>query len=627
VGLLNPLNLLFGLSLAVLIAIYLRAQARPTLEVSSLMLFEEAPAPVARSRLLRLDLLFWLQAATLVALTLAAAGFYVRTAAPPNRLRQRALIFDLGVSMDARDPQNPRAGSRLQGAQRMARTLVDDAAAGSQIEVIGYALEARTAHVLTSRKADVDRTVDALRATAVAARPSALRAAINRANADEKIDLFTDRQPDPELLKEARTRAPVVVHLVGTPVDNLALVALEPGAPKSNQGRCVVRNFAYGPRICELTIDLDGQQVFDSPLMLEPRAVVAVRFGPLTQGGVLHAHLSPVDGLAADNDRYASAPRSRVARALVVSPDSSVRDDLARVLLAVNPSSQVTAIDSAPAALKQQSNRSFDLVVLHDTDAPGITGAARLFVFPPTGEGGTAEASYQVIGSVAAATLESRASSGPLATPVALGAARLVVLPGWMDALAQGADRALTTPFPLAAAGYTSHDAVGVITFDVRNHLLLDSDRLDALLLVVDTIKLLGTSATTRVVNTGESVTLPTFAATTLVAPDGARTSLVPDRWGRVRFKPLLAGRYQLLTKAKIGEVYANYYDESGSDLAGGIASQAPAVEEARAPAAALAETHVAPLSGLLVGIVLLLLCLESALLARRAYQRAAYHV
>jgi len=144
---------------------------------------------------------------------------------------------------------------------------------------------------------------------------------------------------------------------------------------------------------------------------------------------------------------------------------------------------------------------------------------------------------------------------------------------------------------------------------------------------VVDTIKLLGTSATTRVVNTGDSVTLPTFAATTLVAPDGTQTSLVPDRWGRVRFKPLLAGRYQLVTKANIGEAYANYYDESGSDLASGIANHAPAVEEAHPSAAPLTETHVAPLSGLLVSIVLLLLCLESALLARRAYQRAAYHV
>src|SRR5208283_5949545 len=123
VGLLNPLNLLLGLSLAALVAIYLRAQARPTIEVSSLALCDEAPAPVARSRILRVDLLFWLEAAALATLTLVAAGFYVRMAAPVNRPLRRALIFDLGASMNAVDAN----GTRLAAAQRQARAIVDGA--------------------------------------------------------------------------------------------------------------------------------------------------------------------------------------------------------------------------------------------------------------------------------------------------------------------------------------------------------------------------------------------------------------------------------------------------------------------------------------------------------------------
>ncbi len=348
-GLLNPLNLLLGLSLAALVAIYLRAQARPTIEVSSLALFEEAPAPVARSRILRVDLLFWLEAAALATLTLVAAGFYVRMAAPVNRPLRRALIFDLGASMNAVDAN----GTRLAAAQRQARAIVDGAPPGDQFKVVGYALEARIMQAQVSRKPDLEHAIDAIRATAVAARPSALRAALNSANTAEKIDLFTDHPPAPELLEEARTRGALVVHQVGSPVDNLAVLALEPGTPKTAEGRCLVRNFAYRPQTCELRIDLDGRQVFDSPLMIEPRAVAAVRFGPIPQGGVLHAHLAPADGLAADNDRYALAPKSRVMRALVVSPDNAVRDDLARVLLAVNPGFQVTtqatAPDSSPA--------------------------------------------------------------------------------------------------------------------------------------------------------------------------------------------------------------------------------------------------------------------------------------
>jgi len=623
VGFLDPLNLLLGLSLAALVAIYLRAQSRPTIEVSSLALFKETPAPVARSRVLRVDLLFWLEAAALAALTLVSAGFYMRASEPVNRPLRRALIFDLGASMGAVDG----TGTRLTAAQRLARGIVDSAPPGDQFKVIGYALEARIVRTEAGRRSDLERTVETLAATAVAARPAALRGALNNATAAEKIDLFTDHPPAPELLREARTRAAVVVHMVGGPADNLAVVALDPGVPKSTEGRCLVRSFSYRPRTSELTIELDGRQVFDSPLMLEPRAVAAVRFGPLPQGGILHAHIAPADGLAADNDRYALAPRSRVARALVVSPDNAARDDLARLLLAVNSGYQVTTIDGSPAALSKQAGHNFDLAVLHESSDSGISAAARLFVFPPPARQGAATAPIPVIGTVGAAELQSRAGSAPLAAPVLLGATRLVALPGWMDALAQGSDAALAATFPLAAAGSTPQGWVGLLAFDVRNHLLLDPDRLDALLLAVDTIRLLGTPPGARVVSTGEFVTVPTFAAATLISPDGAKTPLTPDRWGRVRFRPLQAGRYLLVANRNVTEVYANYYDEFESDLAAEAPASSAPVERAGAPAQPLTETQVVPLTSALCGVVLLILFLESALLARRSRRWGLDHV
>ena len=69
-GFLNPQNFIYGLSLALLVLIYLRSRSRPTIEVSSLMLFDEAPAPVASVRHVRIDPLFWLEMLTLAALTL-----------------------------------------------------------------------------------------------------------------------------------------------------------------------------------------------------------------------------------------------------------------------------------------------------------------------------------------------------------------------------------------------------------------------------------------------------------------------------------------------------------------------------------------------------------------------------
>ena len=82
-GFLDPINLLFGLSIAALIVIYLTARSRSTVEVSSLLLFEADQVPVSRLRFLKLDLLFWLEVLALATLSLAIAGLYLRMAPIP----------------------------------------------------------------------------------------------------------------------------------------------------------------------------------------------------------------------------------------------------------------------------------------------------------------------------------------------------------------------------------------------------------------------------------------------------------------------------------------------------------------------------------------------------------------
>ncbi|MEA2649254.1 MAG: hypothetical protein QOG61_1689, partial [Candidatus Binataceae bacterium] len=235
-GLLSPLNLLYALSLAVLVAIYLRARSKPTIEVSSLMLFEEIPAPVANSRLLRLDALFCLEALALSAMSLAVAGLYVRShqAVGPNH--RHALVFDLGAGMGAVDD---RGVSRLDGARRIAARIISDAPLGDQFTVLGYALEAETTRAAGSQAPDARKALAALVPAAVAARPAALRAALIHARTADRIDLFADRPPSPAAIDDAHLGARLKFHEVGAPASNMAIVSLDGGVPRASVGRCV----------------------------------------------------------------------------------------------------------------------------------------------------------------------------------------------------------------------------------------------------------------------------------------------------------------------------------------------------------------------------------------------------
>ncbi|MGH7837324.1 MAG: hypothetical protein ACREQC_05790, partial [Candidatus Binataceae bacterium] len=350
---------------------------------------------------------------------------------------------------------------------------------------------------------------------------------------------------------------------------------LDPGTPKSSEGRALVRNFSPRPQPCEVAIDAGGREVFHSTLIVEPRAEAMVRFGPLSQGGIVRARIITADGLRADNQRYALAPSVAPARALVVSPDAATRDDLARILLAVNPAYRVTVTDTSSAALSGLAGQKFDLAVIHDFSGAGIAAAARLFIFPePTAPG--SHAAIAVRTSVDQAELRSRAGTPALATPVTLGPARVLAIPAWMEPLALGAEAGDPSSFPLAAIGRTPAGATGVIGFDVRNHLLLDPDRLEALLLTIDAIRRLAAPPDARVVATGEFVPMATFAPATLITPAGVQSRLTPDRAGRVRFRAFEAGRYELRAGRQTIAVYANYYDAAESDLAAAPGAGAP---------------------------------------------------
>lgn len=616
-GLLNPRNLIYLASLAVLLAIYLRARAKPTLEVSSLMLFDEIAAPVASSRVLRTDLLFWLEMAALGALSTALAGPYVHSARPATHHARRALVFDLGAAMGAHDG----AGTRLDEARRAALRILAAARPGDSFSVIGYALEATVRRAPSTHLDEVRRAIAGLAPMALPARPSALRAALMRARGAGEIDVFADRPPQGDALRAAGPGARVRFHQVGAPAGNLAIVALEPGAVGVSQGRLVVRNFSDHPRLCELAIDVGGQSVLHTTVVLEPRGQDVVPFGPLKRGGVIHARILTADPLAADNDRWAYAPNDKPDKVLVLSPDPDARDDLARVLLAVNRNLIVTAVD--PTKFQAAAAPRFRLAVIHDAYDPGVKAAARLMIYPPPWLEHSAPPPGQlaVIGNVARAEMEERGTNEQLSEPLTLSPARIVALPQWMDVVARGTGAAGGESFPLAGFGYDERGAVGLLAFNVRDHLLLDPDKLEALVLTVDLVKRLLAPQDLRVVSTGDSVSVLAAGIAKVVDPDGTVSEIKADAMGRVRLRPLEAGRYRIDSPAARAVVYANYFDAGESDLS--APPPAPAPRAPNAPGAgrvtAPAATRIVPLAAWLIALALAAMLFESALLARKA--------
>ncbi len=631
-GLLDPRNLAWAAALAVLVAIYLRSRSRPTLEVSSLMLFDDVPAPVASVRQVHLDPLFWLEAAGLCALVFAAAGLYAMTAKAGMRGHSHALVFDVGAAMGG--SSGAQGGAvRIDEAKRMALRILSAAPAGDEFSVLTYALAAHVAAPQTPNLAVVRGAIEALAPLDVPARASALRAVMMRARGASEIDFFTSREPDKSALRDAALDSRVNLHLIGGGDDNLGIVSLDAGAGGGSKGRIVLRNFTGAPELTGLAIDLDGAKVFDEPLMLAPREQVVVPFGPLAEGGLLHARLKHPDALLADNQRWALAPLASTVRVMVLSPDDSVRADLARVLLAISPNFQVET--ASPRYFHPDPKARIDLAVMHDCFVPGINSGATMLIYPPAKIASVANLTgFRIDGTADQSTMIPLAAPGTESDEgsvarVSLDSTRMMRMPAWMDthrwALAGSADERV----PLVASGEIPSGRIGVLAFDIRGHLLLDPDRLDALVATVGLVKRLTEPVGVRVVSTGDYVNFASTTPVKVTRPDRSVIMVRPDASNRVRIRPLEIGRYVVEIAGAKSQIFANYYDAAESDLAS-AAARTTSVSETfavRSGTVAYAQRQMEPLGKVLIAIALLLFIVESIILVRHASRWSATHV
>jgi hypothetical protein len=181
---------------------------------------------------------------------------------------------------------------------------------------------------------------------------------------------------------------------------------------------------------------------------------------------------------------------------------------------------------------------------------------------------------------------------------------------------------------PIAAVGRNAGGPVGVLAFDMRDHLLLAPDHLDALVLTVDLMKQLTAPRDILIVPTGADVSMPATGSARVTQPDASVRTVSADKWGRVRIRPLQAGRYTVESGGVATQVLANYYDATESDLGAKPQAEASApVGKAAALANLQSARQVQPLVFILIALALLALMIESAMLIGHAGRWGMRHV
>lgn len=390
-SLLAPAGLLLGLTLPVVILLYLLKVRRVDQRVSSLFLWQSMPRDLAAQeplQRLRLSVLLVLQLALLALATLALARPAVVAVGPPPV--HLVLLLDASASMQAIDPGE--SASRFERARAAAEAAVQAAPEGSSFSV----LEAR-AHpqVLLAREPSAARALEAIRAArvsgAAADMPGALLLARSLAGTgtSRRILAFTDQAyslppserdllgTDLEVVPVAGDAANSAITVLGArprladPDGQDLYVRLEHFAdePRTVEVELRVADQLWEVRAVELAPDKPAELVFEGVPTAAGAASVAIQ-----KPAVTAAH----DSLSLDDVGYFALQARRPTQVLLVS---NGEPRLERALTLVR---RAEVFRVTPRRYLAADVDRFDVVVF-DRDVPPLLPRGNILILGPSG--------------------------------------------------------------------------------------------------------------------------------------------------------------------------------------------------------------------------------------------------
>jgi len=404
---LSPLFLAGAALAAVPIVLHLlKREPEARVKFAAVRLLKQAPVEHTEKRHLRELLLLALRITALLLLALAFARPFFATGAALGSSGLTIVALDRSYSVSA--------PGRFERAKQLAKDAIAGAPAGDLVGVVTFADEAEIAAKPSADRvlaaAAIDQAAPGFGATRYRAALSA--AAQNLNGRKGTIVVVTDLQEngwdagDRASVPEGTT---IAVADVGAMPPNLAVTAVRPLADRLV---ATVHNGGARARDARVHLRIDNRPAVDATVPLGPNQSAEATFAGAPRGAAATVTVDDVDGIQADNVRYAVLGGTNKPSVLVVSGSGDLGRDafyVQHALAAGTPAAaafQVTGAGGAQlSAWSEDRLASHAAVVLLSTRGLERRGRELLGAYTRNGGGMLVAAGADVDGSIIADVL------------------------------------------------------------------------------------------------------------------------------------------------------------------------------------------------------------------------------
>ncbi|MFQ5862072.1 MAG: VWA domain-containing protein [Candidatus Brocadiales bacterium] len=567
-GILNPLALAYLPLIGLLVFIYFFRKKHQTIPVPSFIPWRTLRQDTIRKRLFLADALFFLQLIALLLLIFFLTRPYLLSVTSGVIGKNIVLLIDTSASMQTLEGNR----TRFQLAQEEALKLVDRMGISDSMQIITIHNRPHIVNEFSSNKDELRELIRGLEPLDTGTdleEGLSLGVSLLRHLGSGELHVLTDKKAPSQLDSNVR-----FVDLAKSSSNNVAITGLDVYQDmfkeyREREAYVTLESFSDTPKTVLLRSYLNQEPLTEQVVELIPGEDSTVRIQKIRGPGLLKVELAPDDALGVDNSAYAIIKHKKTLRALVVTDEQLLVDELRKI---ENATEQLRFAIVPPTSYTPEMVKDYDISIFHQYVPDDYPENNALFIFPPKDN-----TVFPVKGWTRGANFIDWDDSHPIMRHLGymegLWIYKALHLEPNEDLKAFIMAAGTEEDFPLALAGTVGGKKVVVLGLDVADFNLSKARDMPILIMLLNIIQWLNPDgAGSNQIKTGEPFIVnlenqQEAQEITLLTPNGKTVSISADNDPLTIMDTYLNGEYVL----RIGKIekrfVANLFDAEESNI------------------------------------------------------------
>ena len=368
--------------ISLVVLIYFFSKKKNVVEVPSIIPWSVLREDVVRSRLFKIDLIFFLQILLILLLIFFLTRPFFKSSVINISGKNVILIIDSSASMQTSEDN----GSRFDQAKSQALKKVNRLKQWDKMMIISTNSSSRIVAEYTNDKHKLNKVINELKPKDTGTNlEEGVSLGISFLKNVDKGEMYVLTDQSPSSIKFSKQKGKNIKFIkYGKNYENIAITSLDVYQDMfkdytEREAYVTIKNYSEDGKSVTLNIFLNNEAIEEKEIELEGGEQKTLKVKNLTASGILKAEIQTDDFLSVDNTAYAIINEIKTINVLLVSNNNKLKNELEKIQNNTQriKLTKIETSDYTPEAIK-----NYDVAIFHKFIPDINPDINSLYIFP-----------------------------------------------------------------------------------------------------------------------------------------------------------------------------------------------------------------------------------------------------